>query len=124
METALATEDIAADCNRSHRSEQPQIGHRLNTDSLFSSVTNLCLISGCIQSVAYTAAMNRVWCALVAGTVALCGLGLAAAPSPSVVKVREWRATRERQIVAELMQLVSLPNIAANQADILKNADA
>ena len=68
--------------------------------------------------------MNRVWCALVAGTVALCGLGLSAAPSPSVVKVREWRATRERQIVAELMQLVSLPNIAANQADILKNADA
>jgi acetylornithine deacetylase/succinyl-diaminopimelate desuccinylase-like protein len=49
---------------------------------------------------------------------------LSAAPSSAVVKVREWRATRERQIVAELMQLVALPNIASNKADIVKNADA
>ncbi len=48
---------------------------------------------------------------------------LAAAPSPSVMRVREWRAAHERQIVAELMQLVSLPNIASNKADIIKNAD-
>lgn len=66
--------------------------------------------------------MNRVICALVA-SVALCGAVLSAAPSPSVAKVREWRAAHERQIVAELMQLVSLPNIAANKADIVKNAD-
>lgn len=52
------------------------------------------------------------------------GVVLSAAPSPVVVKVREWRQTRERQIVAELMQLVSLPNIASNKADIIKNADA
>ena len=38
--------------------------------------------------------------------------------------MREWRATHERQIVAELMQLVSLPNISSNKADIIKNADA
>ncbi len=51
------------------------------------------------------------------------GVVLSAAPSPAVIKVREWRATRERQIVAELMQLVALPNIASNKADIVKNAD-
>ncbi len=60
----------------------------------------------------------------VAVAVSASGVILAAAPSPAVLKVREWRAAHERQILAELMQLVSLPNVAANQADILKNADA
>lgn len=62
--------------------------------------------------------------ALVSAALLLGGAVLSAAPSPAVVKVREWRAAHERQILAELMQLVSLPNIASNQADILKNADA
>jgi len=62
--------------------------------------------------------------AFVAVAVVIGGVVLSAAPSPAVIKVREWRATRERQIVAELMQLVSLPNIASNKADIVKNADA
>lgn len=52
------------------------------------------------------------------------GLTIHAAPSPDVLKARAWRVAHERQIVAELMQLVSLPNIAANKADIVKNADA
>ena len=60
---------------------------------------------------------------LVAAAVVLGGVALSAAPSPAVIKVREWRAAHERQILAELLQLVSLPNIASNQADILKNAD-
>jgi len=47
-----------------------------------------------------------------------------AAPSSDVIKVREWRARNERKIVAELMQLVSLPSMASNKADIIKNADA
>jgi acetylornithine deacetylase/succinyl-diaminopimelate desuccinylase-like protein len=47
-----------------------------------------------------------------------------AAPSNEVIRVREWRAKNERQIVAELIQLVSLPNIASNKPDIIKNADA
>jgi acetylornithine deacetylase/succinyl-diaminopimelate desuccinylase-like protein len=55
---------------------------------------------------------------IVAGTAAIL-----AAPSADVMRVREWRAKNERRIVAELMQLVSLPNIAANKADIVKNAD-
>lgn len=61
--------------------------------------------------------------AAVAAAVVLGAVALSAAPSPSVVKVREWRAAHERQILAELIHLVSLPNIASNQADILKNAD-
>ena len=45
------------------------------------------------------------------------------APSADVLKVREWRAKNERQILAELIQFVSLPSIASNKADIVKNAD-
>jgi acetylornithine deacetylase/succinyl-diaminopimelate desuccinylase-like protein len=48
---------------------------------------------------------------------------LLAAPSPEVLRVREWRAKNERQILAELMQLIAVPNLAANRADIAKNAD-
>jgi acetylornithine deacetylase/succinyl-diaminopimelate desuccinylase-like protein len=46
-----------------------------------------------------------------------------AAPSSDVLRVREWRAKNERQILAELMQLVAVPNLAANRPDIAKNAD-
>jgi acetylornithine deacetylase/succinyl-diaminopimelate desuccinylase-like protein len=55
---------------------------------------------------------------------ALAAATLAAGPSPDVVRVREWRTKNERQIVAELIRLVSLPNIASNKPDILRNADA
>ena len=51
------------------------------------------------------------------------GASLSAAPSQDVVRVREWRAKNERVILAELIQLVSLPNIASNKSDIVKNAD-
>jgi acetylornithine deacetylase/succinyl-diaminopimelate desuccinylase-like protein len=56
--------------------------------------------------------------------IAVLLVGLLAAPTPQVLKVREWRAAHERQILTELIQFVSLPNIASNQADIAKNADA
>ena len=46
-----------------------------------------------------------------------------AAPSANVLRVREWRAKNEKQILAELFQLISLPNLAANRADIVKNAE-
>jgi acetylornithine deacetylase/succinyl-diaminopimelate desuccinylase-like protein len=61
-----------------------------------------------------------------AGAIAVAALAIAsltAGPS-DVVRVREWRAKNERQIVAELIQLVSLPNIASSKPDIIKNADA
>ena len=48
---------------------------------------------------------------------------LAAAPSPEVLRVREWRGQNEGRILSELMQLLALPNVAANRADIAKNAD-
>ena len=48
---------------------------------------------------------------------------LLAAASPEVQRVREWRAKNERQILAELVQLIAVPNLAANAADIAKNAD-
>ena len=67
--------------------------------------------------------MKRIVQAWSAVMVVFGGVVLLAAPSPAVVKVREWRAAHERQIVAELMQLVALPNIASSKADIIKNAD-
>ena len=47
---------------------------------------------------------------------------LMAAPSADVLRVREWRTKNERQILAELMQLVALPNLASNRDDIARNA--
>jgi acetylornithine deacetylase/succinyl-diaminopimelate desuccinylase-like protein len=61
----------------------------------------------------------RMHFTLVAALIA----GLLLAPSADVVKVREWRAKNERAILAELIALVSLPNIASNKADIVKNAE-
>jgi acetylornithine deacetylase/succinyl-diaminopimelate desuccinylase-like protein len=75
-------------------------------------------------------ALGRIGGAIMAARVAaafllaLAPLQAVAAPPRAVVEVREWRAANERQILAELMQLVSLPNIAANKDDILRNADA
>ena len=60
----------------------------------------------------------------VVAVASLLGLTVYAAPSPDVMKARAWRVAHERQIVAELMQLVSIPNIASNKADIIRNADA
>ena len=34
-----------------------------------------------------------------------------------------WTAQHEREIVDELMQLVSIPNVAGNDADMRRNAD-
>jgi len=56
--------------------------------------------------------------------VALVTANVLAAPSADILRVREWRAAHERQILTELIQFVSLPSIASNKADIVKNADA
>ena len=55
--------------------------------------------------------------------VALLAVTLSAAPTSEVLRVREWRGQNEGRILAELIQLLSLPNVAANRADITKNAD-
>ena len=53
----------------------------------------------------------------------LATVGLSGAPSSEVLRVREWRTKNEGAILTELIQLLSLPNVAANRADIAKNAD-
>jgi acetylornithine deacetylase/succinyl-diaminopimelate desuccinylase-like protein len=53
----------------------------------------------------------------------LVSVTITAAPSQEVLRVREWRAKNEKSILAELVQLISVPNLAANRADIAKNAD-
>jgi acetylornithine deacetylase/succinyl-diaminopimelate desuccinylase-like protein len=47
----------------------------------------------------------------------------AAAPSPEVLRVREWRTKNEGAILTELMQLIAVPNVASDRANIVKNAD-
>ncbi len=46
---------------------------------------------------------------------------LAAQRAPTTVTA--WRAQNERRILDELMQLVSLPNVARNNADMMANAE-
>jgi acetylornithine deacetylase/succinyl-diaminopimelate desuccinylase-like protein len=60
---------------------------------------------------------------MIALLVTVSTVTLSAAPTPEVLRVREWRAKNEGQILVELMQLLALPNVAANRADIAKNAD-
>ena len=40
-----------------------------------------------------------------------------------MLRVREWRAKNERAILAELMQLIAIPNQASDRANIARNAD-
>lgn len=48
---------------------------------------------------------------------------VAAAPSPEVLRVREWRTGHEGAILAELMQLIAVPNVASDRANIARNAE-
>jgi acetylornithine deacetylase/succinyl-diaminopimelate desuccinylase-like protein len=59
----------------------------------------------------------------IASLVIVLAVTVSAAPSPEVLRVREWRGQNEGRILGELMQLLALPNVAANRADIAKNAD-
>src|SRR5262245_18383984 len=49
----------------------------------------------------------------------------AAAPETADLRgrVRTWRTAHETEIVRELADLLALPNVAANRADIERNAD-
>jgi len=42
----------------------------------------------------------------------------------NVARVRAWRVEHEKPILAELFDFLSIPNVATNQNDIRKNADA
>lgn len=69
---------------------------------------------------------RRVWLAALAA-VSLCvpSLDAQASPAPERLRgqVRAWRAVHEKEIVRELADLVALRNVAANRADIERNAD-
>lgn len=51
-------------------------------------------------------------------------IGLAAAPDDSTAGVHAWRTQHEPQILHELFDLLAIPNVATDKADIQRNADA
>jgi acetylornithine deacetylase/succinyl-diaminopimelate desuccinylase-like protein len=59
----------------------------------------------------------------IALLVVLLAVSLSAAPSPEVLRVREWRAKNEGAILTELMQLIAVPNVASDRPNIARNAD-
>ena len=63
-------------------------------------------------------AMKRV--TVLAFAVALS----AAAPADVVRQVRDWRTQHEKAILTELFAFLSIPNVATDQANIKRNADA
>jgi acetylornithine deacetylase/succinyl-diaminopimelate desuccinylase-like protein len=62
--------------------------------------------------------MRRLGTALVAGFL------VAAAPADVVTQVRAWRVQHEKQILRELFDFLAIPNVAADAANIKRNADA
>jgi len=48
----------------------------------------------------------------------------AAAPDSTLTRVRAWRTQHETAILRELFDLLALPNVATNQSDMARNADA
>lgn len=65
---------------------------------------------------------SRVLAAAVAATLGLVGNGFA--QSEAILAVRDYRAQHERQIVAELVELLSLPNVASDVPAMYRNAEA
>ena len=66
--------------------------------------------------------MRQSDCVMVLG-IAVAALGVTAVAQAQPAGVAEWRAAHERAIVDELVGLVSLPNVAGNDADMRRNAD-
>ncbi len=59
---------------------------------------------------------------VLAIAAALASLATAPLP-PQHLRVREWRSAHEVEIVRELAELVALPNLASDDANIRRNAD-
>jgi len=57
-------------------------------------------------------------------SAALAVLAVVATVTAQPSSVAGWRSSRERQILDEFLQLVSIPNVAGNDADMRRNADA
>src|SRR2546430_3023034 len=62
--------------------------------------------------------MRRLVSALAAALL------LAAAPADVVTQVRAWRQQHEKEILRELFDFLSIPNVAADAPNIKRNADA
>jgi acetylornithine deacetylase/succinyl-diaminopimelate desuccinylase-like protein len=58
---------------------------------------------------------------MILATAAACSVGAADDP---IARVRAWRSQHEPQILRELFDFLALPNVATNQDDIAKNAQA
>ncbi|MGE5244234.1 MAG: M20/M25/M40 family metallo-hydrolase [Betaproteobacteria bacterium] len=57
-------------------------------------------------------------------SVCLAAAAMAAAPQTPVERVRAWRTAHETSVLGNLFAWLSLPNVAANKADIQRNAEA
>src|SRR5260370_10411302 len=55
--------------------------------------------------------------------LALTGLSLAQT-NPAAVAARQWRQAHERAILGEFVDLLSIPNIATDRANIRRNAES
>ena len=61
-----------------------------------------------------------VW--LAVGVAAVCAVGVSA--QETTARVRAWRVQHEREILRELFDFLSIPNVATNADDIARNAQA
>jgi len=69
--------------------------------------------------------MTRMKKAIARGMViGLAALALGLAPDPTTARVHAWRTAHERQVLGELFDLLSIPNVASSKADIQRNAEA
>ena len=56
--------------------------------------------------------------------LAAAALAVGATPQETVARVRAWRVEHEKPILRELFDFLSIPNVATNQSDIRRNAEA
>ena len=56
--------------------------------------------------------------------LAVATLAVAATTQETVARVRSWRVEHEKPILHELFDFLAIPNVATNQNDIRRNADA
>ena len=63
-------------------------------------------------------------CAVLLAAVLTVSQAPLAQSGDTAARVRAWRAQHEPQIVRELFDLVAIPNVASNAADIARNAQA
>jgi len=67
--------------------------------------------------------MRRVWLATVAALSLLPANATAAEPTTALAEVRAYRQAHAAEIVSELVEWLSLPNVATNVEDIQRNAE-